>query len=237
MLIVALQFHEKDREQAATLARFIADVEPARRDDVKILFVTRSGSARMDPMTCEHVNKTFDIGMWMTPDTGDGWPSGPNKMATDLLMHAPDWVAQYGWQGAFGILLLEPDCVPMDRFWTDKIMRAWALALIDGAWCMGSFRQSGPPCGHVNGSMVVRPDFAKLVDLSGCPHDLAWDCYVAPAVMPHACISGLFLNKFRETNATEEILRTPETGGVPPVLVHGFKDRSAEDIARKWMNL
>ena len=38
-MIVALQYHKKDRKRTLTLARLLADIEPFPRDDILLAFV------------------------------------------------------------------------------------------------------------------------------------------------------------------------------------------------------
>ncbi len=237
MLILALQYHQQDRAEALRLAKFIAEIEPQRRHDIEFVFVRRWDAAPVDDATLAHVAEKFRVSQCETVTRWTGWPAGPNAMAVDFLTRA-SWLNQPGgeWENVSGILLLEPDCVPLSANWLDQIIRSWDFACIDQAWCMGSWRNSGGEFGHINGCAVYRTDFAKLVGLHRLgENDIAWDCWHSQFSHKHWARSGLFLNRFQERNATEEILRTPEIGGVPPVLAHGYKDDSCYNIARQWL--
>ena len=87
-----------------------------------------------------------------------------------------------------------------------------------------------------NGNFIITPESAMGL-ARHINQYFAWDCAISPYVRNHWHITGLIRNDFEGKNATEELLRTPETGDVAPVMVHGYKDRSAQVIARKWMNL
>jgi len=234
-LVICLQFYEGDIAQARTLAEFIAEIEPKKRDDVRVRFVARGDCDQMDMGTIQLVSHKFDVS-WIHANTKvSGWPAGPNALAMEILSTAPAWLKAAGWSDADGILLLEPDCCPLQRDWLDQILAEWAIALAERKWIMGSWRASGPNCGHVNGNCVVVPDIGKRLGIHYYPEHLAWDCWIAQRVQAHWRISGAFLNKFQSVNATEEILRTPEVGTEPPAIVHGYKDDSAYLIARKWI--
>jgi len=236
MIILTIPYHHRDRQQAADMCRLIADIEPARREDVRVRLVARGDTEHLELETIRAIGRRFDVSWSKTECTNDGWPSGPNMMAKEILMTSPSWLHEAGWSDAVGIYLMEPDCVPLCRDWLNQIIRAWDLALIDGAWLMGSWRNSGGEHGHINGNCVIDPKHAVSIGRHINQH-IAWDCGIVGHVRNHWCVSGLFLNRFQTTNATEEQLRTPETGAVPPVVVHGVKDNSAEAIARRWMNL
>lgn len=229
MLILALQFWKGDRDKAAELARFIADLEPTFRDDV--IFVLAGRQCEIGVAFAEkYLEEKFTVHEITCDNEQEGWPSGPNALALFVMEQAPELCPL-----AFGLLMLEADCVSLQRDWINQIILAWQLAFLEGAWQMGSWRDSGGQWGHINGCCVIRPDIAKLIDLkTWVPRDLAWDAAIAPFCKDHWCKSGLFLNKFQSSNATEAELRTPEIGGVAPVLVHGYKDRSALEISRRW---
>ncbi len=236
-LALFLQYHQADYEQAMTLARFIAEIEPARREDIRFRFVTRFDARNPDPETFAQVGKKFDVSWGRTSRyPWSGWPSGPNGMAKEILLGAPKMLHEAGWDEVGGVLLLEPDCVPLSRSWLTNLATEWAVARdLGGKAIMGSWRGSGPACGHINGNCIFRPDIAKAAGAEAIGPHMAWDCDIAPRLKNKWHVTGLIRNDFQSLNATEEKLRTPETGAVAPVMVHGFKDDSAMNIARKWI--
>lgn len=236
MLVICIQYYANDRQQAADLCELIAQIEPRRREDVRVRLVARQDCPHLDKAVIDAVGGKFDVSWAKTSKpVVEGWPQGPNAMAIEILSTAPDWLHVNGWTDANGILMLEPDCVVLQKNWLDQILAQWDAAHAAGAWCMGSWRNSGTPWGHVNGNACYRVDFAELTKLHKCPPDYAWDCHAAMLAHKNWQISGLFLNKFREQNATEEALRTPEIGDAPPVLCHGYKDGTSHAIARKML--
>lgn len=230
LFVVALQYYEGDKAEAERLGRFIADIEPERREDVKIVLVRRWDAPRLSKDTLDHVAKKFPLYEYKTRTPWLGWPGGCNAMVLDF-------VTNWFWQPTKfdGVLLLEPDTVPLAKDWLNQIIAEWETARAAGAWLMGSWRNSGGQWGHINGNCVLRSDFSRLVDMSRITPHLAWDCAIVPQVKDHWHVSGLFKNCFQSVNATEETLRVPEIGDKPPVLVHGYKDGSAYEIARRWL--
>lgn len=238
MIVVVLQYHAGDIREAGELASLIADIEPVRRADIGFRLVSRHDCPTMELPVLQKLGKKFDLSWARSESKESGWPKGPNGMALDILGKADDWMEECGWSDAVGILMLEPDCVPLQRDWLDQLIRAWDFALLDGVRQMGSWKPSGGANGHINGNCMLKPDLGNRVDLHmWCPPNLAWDVGIAPHLKKHWLPCGLFRNDFNSTNATEELLRTPEIGGVPPVIVHGYKDDSARRIARKWLKL
>lgn len=235
MTVIYLQFYEGDKREAMALAQFMAEIEPRRREDVKIRFMARKDCAMPELGFFKEVGKKFDISWAHTNSDASGWPDGPNDMALQIIREGVKPLVSIGWQDVDTFILLEPDCVPLSRDWINALLAEWQVAKANGKWIMGSFRQSGPACGHINGNCVLRADLNKLMSLERSPRGYAWDCWLAPRLQKHWHVTGLILNKFRSRNATETALRTPETGDVPPVLVHGYKDHTAIDIARKWI--
>lgn len=224
-LALCLQYWESDRPQAMRLARLIADIEPRRREDVEFVFVRRFDASHPDGQLLSDVVHKFPTSVFTTRTQWSGWPAGPNAMAKDIFCALDDSVFD-------GILLIEPDCVPLARDWLDQLIVEWEAAHAEGKWIMGAWRDSGGPYGHINGNGVFSADLAHLIPLSEIvTQHLAWDCAIAPYVKDRWHVTGLVKNCFESRDATAEVLRTPDVGVRPPVLIHGFKDDSAYNLA------
>lgn len=236
-MILCLQFWHGDRDRAMRLARFIADLEPSERKDVEFLFVARFDCDH-DHETIQYVQEKFEKVHWITTHTKwTGWPGGCNGMAHDTL----EWLSVS--RTIVPALLIEPDCVPVDKNWLARLLSE-STRLFVGAdkWLAGAWRNSGGPYGHVNGNCLIRPDIVKtLLPLFG--PDLAWDCAIAPWVKSHWYFSTLIANRFQSVDATVADLHganwypghlhgTAELDAFRPVLVHGFKDDSAFNLAK-----
>lgn len=230
--VVCLQFYEADKPQAMRLARLIADIEPTRRDDVEIIFVARFDCDH-DRETIDYVARRFPVHWFTTHTRWTGWPSGPNSVAKDTL----EWLAANR-KDAVGALLIEPDCVPTSLSWITDLISVWdsmytaSRGLI---WLAGAWRDSGGGHGHINGNMICRPDLASLIDLGVIDQHMAWDCQIVPQILKHWAKNDAIRNCFESRNATEKDLFWAPIGSEAPLLVHGFKDDSAYNLARQHL--
>ncbi len=230
--ILALQFFRDDRATAMRLARLLADIEPKFRDDIEFLFVARF-DVDHDPETISYVAEKFTTN-WITTHTKwMGWPAGCNGIAKDLL----EWVSASRPE-APGLLMIEPDCVPCTADWLTRIMDEWDAAVTAGAWQMGAWRPSGGEHGHVNGNCVIAPECAGAMAGVITEHT-AWDCLVAPWVKHRWRLTDLIRNHFESKEATLASFhdREHDEESDIPALLHGYKDDSAYEIARRLCGL
>lgn len=232
-LILCLQYHEADKATAMRLARIIADIEPEMRHDIEFCFVRRF-DCEPDVDTMLYVAGKFRVSAFKTHTKWTGWPAGPNAMARDLLVESLRRTkTDESWRMAGGLLLLEPDCMPLSRNWLNELSAAWEKTGAD-KWLMGAWRPSGGEFGHINGVCVTRTDLGAFVDLSVINEHLAWDCALSPQVHQRWEKTELIRNLFQQRNVSEaELLNTH--GDAMPVLAHGIKDDSALEIARRFI--
>jgi hypothetical protein len=231
---LALQFWEGDRDQANRVARMIADNEPTFRKDVEFVFVPRFDTTA-DAETVEYVSKKFPTSVFRTSRRETGWPGGCNAMwcslANEFLLgkhYRGDW-PDVRWA-----LTFESDCVPVHPDWINRLDAEWDLAEADGKKVMGCWMPNGHPMGHLNGNLMISPDFARHHSgILGCPSDRAWDVEFAPIFEPVWRKTGLIANFYRALKVTDAQFEKVYSGDAPPVLIHGVKDSSAEDYARR----
>ncbi len=228
MICIVLQYHGGDYFRAMELARFIAALEPKKRDDVCFMFFGRWDANEPDAITLAQVALKFRVGFCSTSKyKWHGWPAGPNGIAREVLEAAPNWLPFYFRDARIdALLMLEPDVVPFARFWLDRLIAEWQRA--GDAWQVGAWRGSGGPEGHINGNCLIRADVSRVLPLQVITPHLAWDCAIAPLMRDHWRVSKLFVNHFQAVNATRE--KIPESA----VLVHGYKDNSALKLARHY---
>ncbi len=230
-ILLCIQYHDSDKPQAFRLARLIHDIEPHFRPDVRLLMVRRFDCQLTDhdAVALHKIEDRFTVETWQSKTKWVGWPGGCNGIARDLLIEI---AVSKSWRKADGVILLEPDCIPFRRDWIDALAAEWLLSFLTDRWLMGAWRDSGGQHGHINGNMVCRPDIAKLLhfgDIIG--PDLAWDAAIAPYAKDHWQKTNSIVNAFQSLNATESSFK-PGT-----VLVHGYKDDSAYNLAREAMGL
>lgn len=233
--VICLQFHGDDKLQAMRLARLLADIEPAFRDDVELCFVVRF-DCEHDSETQEYCAKKFNVSQFKTTTPWTGWPSGPNGMAVDVLRCMAMRVTTGQISKNDVMILLEPDCVPVRREWINVLKHNWqCFAMHHDIWIMGAWRNSGHADGHLNGNLVCRPDLASLIDLSCIGKDLAWDCAIVPQTLKNRWIIYEIKNCFQSIEAMDQSLLERHANGTQPCLVHGYKDDSAYNIARRLL--
>lgn len=230
-MIIALQFHSGDKPQAMRLAKFMADIEPEYRGDVELCFVAAPGLHEID--TALHCAKKFQTSQFISLSPDTGWPAGPNAMVKEVLHWMLKRYRKPDFRSEVPLLLLEPDTVPFRKDWLNVLLKLWKEQFALDRWIVGAWRDSGCAGGHINGNCLIRPDIARWINLSIIGKELAWDVAIAPLVHNNWFATDLIVNHFQSTNATDAALRLPN--GCMPALVHGYKDDSAYEIARRLM--
>ncbi len=183
----------------------------------------------------------FPAMTFRTRSAATGWPDGCNALACETLRQALEY-SRTIFNDVDGLLLIEPDCVPISYGWIYSLWARWRDARNEGRLLMGAWRQSGPECGHINGNAMFVPDILERIPgLLALPaHAIAgtaWDAAFAPFFKPHWAFTGLISNRWNETNLTEQQILTPWIGTAEPVLIHGVKDDSVWDFAIKRLGL
>lgn len=234
-LAICLQYHEADRVRAYELAAMIAANEPKFRDDVILCLVNRWDCPTAPAEVVAPLELKFHVEQFTTTTRAAGWPAGCNAMARDVLRHAAQEWRFGAWHAVTGVMLLEPDCIPIARDWIDQVKKEWHAAYVDLKWLMGTWRDGGGDLGHINGNCVVVPDFIFKVDMTNMFEWLAWDCAISPQVHTHWRVTDLICNRWKETGLTDETITTHRSGVGQPVLVHGVKDNSVWDYARRTL--
>lgn len=232
-LVIALQFWAGDRDQAMRLARFMADIEPRFRHDVQLMLVNRYDCEVVDDETLIRVAEKFDVKEFQTTTRGDGWPAGPNAMACDVFAEATRRVRSGEWRAVHGLLMLEPDCVPLSADWINLLNQNWITVSQAGSWIMGAWRPSGGHLGHINGACMIRPDIGLLCDLRFRSDMVAWDCDFMAQWGNRIWGTDLIVNIFQETNVDQRRLDPSPITGIAPAFAHGAKDQSVWDYARQ----
>lgn len=230
-LVIALQYWAGDRLAAQRLAKFIADIEPVRREDVELCIVRRHDAEAMDTEVMYHLTEKFAVSLRVTPEHVVGYPASPNFMAYDVMQAAADW------EDVNAVLLMEADCVPVARDWIDQLKAEWLRAAEQGKLLLGSWRAACHANGHINGNMLFGPSLVRKAGVKPCPVKKPWDVYYVKYFEPHWMRTGLISNRYCELYVDDDKMRTPECGTRPPCLIHGVKDQSTWNYARKKLGM
>lgn len=216
-LAIVIQYWSQDRANAMRLARLIDRIETKPREDADIIF-----AQRFDAEDPDFVPANFALACYQSNTQWTGWPAGCNGVAGDVLRSLARHADELS-----GVLMLEPDCVPVAMDWLDRLLAAWNGRSPE-VWQMGAWRPSGGSYGHINGCSILSLEAWSSIRDCFNQH-LAWDCAIAPVLHDRWLKTPLIANEFESRNM-EAI---PEGA----VLVHGCKDDSLYNLARERMGV
>lgn len=225
-LILALQYWAGDYDKAMRLARRIAQIEVAPRDDVSFMLVARFDAPAPDSAAVLAVKEKFETVLYRSRRRGTGHPSGCNDLWHDLVGEVWRRCLQMpGWKDAIsGVFSFEADTVPMSADWLDRILAEWAVARDQGKLMLGC--EMPTPLPHINGNMVWVPDlFGQVRGLEGCPSQHAWDVFHASKWMDKALASKEIVNFYKAVEVPRKRVFDPK-GRARYAFVHGVKDDS-----------
>lgn len=195
-MILNIQHHSGDTERAMQLARLIADLEPQRREDIKVLFTARFDTEQ-DRDTINYVAEKFPVFEYRCKRKATGWPNGPNQMMGESYSYCVETArASYGQFSDDCVMFIESDCVPLDNKWIDKLVAEYRQSgkMISGAW----LKKGDCNCEHVNGNMIMSLDFWKQCrDVFNPMSRGGWDATLARFILPNAHPSRLIWSDYQ----------------------------------------
>lgn len=182
-LLVALQYHVTDQDAAVGLARLIADLVPESKCPYADFLFSASFQAEHDLATIRYVARKFDqVRTYRCIKNVNGWPQGPNNQAHETARHFAHMVHSGRWHYS-GILLAEPDCVPLKRDWIKLLFDEWHAGTQN---CLGPWVTYGPPPyqQHINGNAIFGPRFIlSNSQIFRAPDWIGWDAHNAGFLM------------------------------------------------------
>lgn len=230
-LLVAIQFWRGDRDRALRLARFLADIEPAFREDTMIAL-----AARFDvPLDAEIYEAMMDVGRKF-PVTfirslreAEGHPDGCHGLwAGTAEACFRRWLK--GWRCA-NVFFAEADGVPARYDWIDAIKAAHAENLERGKRVTGA-RMDGTKYydSHVNGSLLMHISaLSSHPEWLECPSGEAWDCFHGTTFLQELGPVRSVLNLY---GAHDVSLSVYKTIGANWAWIASVKDESAWECAQ-----
>lgn len=229
-ILLALQYWERDREQAMKVARMIADLEPRMSDIADFLFVSRF-DCEHDMPSIQYVATKFNVHHYRCIRRGEMWPHGCNE----LWFGTMDWV--YGHTMAKripaykAILTFEADAAPLTPNWIQRLSEDWDKA---GVKVMGSLLSS--PGRHVNGNAMFSGDHKFLHwvarEVGGCTPQGGWDYVLAPEFEKQGWANCPRMRSWWQT-PTLDRERYDALVAEGAVFLHGVKDDSVVGHVRQ----
>ena len=178
--IIVIPYYSADREAAFRLARFITELEPRYREDVEMMLVPRGDAIPPSPVELLALARRLPASWWQTSGMLVGHPAGSNEMAREIFAESYRRRRNGEWADVVGLIFVEPDCVPVDRDWINKLMAEYMFGRQHAnALVVGCFRDVGVDVPHINGNAVYDPDVAHRCDFAVTNGGLGWDSAMA----------------------------------------------------------
>ncbi|HJX66270.1 MAG TPA: hypothetical protein VJ860_20215 [Polyangia bacterium] len=178
-LAIALQFYPGDQGAALRLARFLADLEPERRDDVLLIFAARfdvemgRGNVELWDALAYCSNK-FPVAPLRSARRVTGYPDGCFGLWAGIAQACYErYCTRWPYHSVF---FIEPDGVPLRWDWIDTLKQAHAMNLAQGKRITGA--RMGAHWQHTNGVLVMHLScWADHPSLHTCAPGQAWDLF------------------------------------------------------------
>jgi hypothetical protein len=137
-----------------------------------------------------------------------------------------------GWAHHQAVLTFEPDCVPLRADWISALELEWIKRR--PATIVGHLHDEGYPSAHINGNAIFSATLAQ--DYPGVMTTAymgSWDFANRELFLKIGVDTDLIYQLYGlKTIAEEDFIRIRKHEG-RPALLHGVKDRSAQEWARK----
>ena len=242
-LALVLQFWKGDKRRAIDLAKLLADIEPARRDDVAFVFARQSNCpVDADIQAAQlYVGKKFPvIDLETEVDESKKYPGVCFDAFANACRKLSDWyhagVLPYG--NAF---FFEADGCPIGSDWIDRIKRSHAETLLLGKRVTGPLMRFGgvdsihQVGGHVNGTMVMHLScWEDHPSLHRCPPSAAWDVFGGLVLRNEAGPSQIIANHHGGRGLSQEMYWE---FGKEHAFVTSIKDGSPQHWCRLGLQL
>ncbi|HXU61672.1 MAG TPA: hypothetical protein VN962_08230, partial [Polyangia bacterium] len=227
---VVLQMWAGDEPAALRLARLLADIEPARRDDMQLVLARRFDL----PLSAEswdtlvHCGAKFPVSHIQVARRGTGHPAGCNALWSGAMAHlARTW--RHGHLRRSALFFIEADGCPLRSDWASVLIAEHQASLAAGRRVTGALTRFPMP--HFNGSLIAEASvWWDRASLHVTPPEQAWDLFHAAALLQEGRATSLIKNVYNARAATPEMLDalSPETA-----WVCNAKDASLIDWAER----
>ena len=232
-MLIVLQYWRGDEQQALSLARFLADIEPHRRDDV-ILILARAWNCPLSAEATkvrEHCAKKMRTILLQSGVERSGHPDGCYGLWAGTVgrLYQLHRDGVLPWDFAT-VATFEADGWPVRRDWIARLKASHARTLERGLRITGAVMDEPMP--HVNGNMVMELSvWGDFPSLHTCTPQVAWDVLHAQVLMPLARPCNVIRNEYGTRDWTAGCLSAVAREAA---WVHGVKDDSVAEIVRGW---
>jgi hypothetical protein len=157
-MIVALQYYEGDLEATMALARLLADLEPAPRNDVILSLVCQPNTPmnKLTEKTLAHCARKFEMEWVVSPLGATGHPEGCTYLWAGTMQH---YHARFkaGTLNHDAIMTLDGgDGVPLHQNWLSQMLKEHSRTLENGKLITGSPYWLGECPLHVNPNAIFQ---------------------------------------------------------------------------------
>lgn len=233
-MILALQCHPGDADQALELVKLICDIEPERRSDVEFCISHRRGTdlqlvELMSMYAAQKFEKRHTIqGMGFAT----GWPNGSNQLWTETMMRC-HILYREGKTKSKSVLTFEPDCLPMRKDWLNELFKEEKQMLGNEKMCRGHIVEEGKR--HINGNAIFDIGIMKRYSQLHSAGNSGWDWFHAELLLSIGEDTPVINQIYnRLAIETEELEALGKTG---IALLHGIKDRSGISKMRSVLRI
>ncbi len=229
-LLYAIQIYKDEIPQAIRVARLIADLADGLPSNTADACIVYRFDCPVSTKLKETLEEAFEVvHVYRSTRKETGYPAGANGVWCDFMDHCAFMHRARRW--AYDcVLTTEVDAVPLAKDWQERLLSRWdGKSLVKGHWINnGDF-----DCGHINGNALFAVDtFARSSKFLGAPADKGWDTWFAPEMKRLGWedikeIRSLFRRKDLNEKEWNELVKDG------CVWLHGFKDDSALEMAKK----
>ena len=227
-LLVALQYHAGDRNEALDLLRLLIQLREAETEPPVfelLLFhapdADEPGARLLSDLSAAGINCSSacsDVSV-------SGWPMAPNRTWVNLVNRLVDlpWVHP----DCRHVLCAEPDSSPLTGDWDRRLLAEHLIGvsrqkIFSGHFCAASDGMYP----HVNGNLIF--DRAQLAASSILPKllqvaDMPWDVEYASLIMPRCWDSRMLHSSWRGEMRDSFMPWSLEKGDGACAWLHGFK--------------
>lgn len=186
---------------AMALARLMADIIPERKCPHADMLFAASANADFDHDTIRYCARKFDqVRTFRTKKDINGWPAGPNNHAHETARFFAQQVLSGRWKYS-GILLGEPDCVPLRRDVFKLLQEEWlkGAPTVLGPWIVNG---PVPYNQHINGNAIFGASFVyNNPNIFRADDWIGWDAQNAGFLLAHGRASMWIYSDYQHGTA------------------------------------